>query len=154
MPGTPMKRRVLAALQARATRECGEGATIVDFACGFFAAGQCMQELAELLASDLGHPVSRSFVSWTLNNVAADAKTRLQAARRDARSRPSQPVVVTAIEPPDRLVAWVNQHGACPEHHRSDLLERTEPTRPRSPGAYCLTSLYPPEYWPAQSVAL
>jgi hypothetical protein len=46
-----------------------------------------MRELAELLASDLGHPVSRSFVSWTLNNVAPDAKTRLQAARREARPR-------------------------------------------------------------------
>jgi hypothetical protein len=87
MAGTPMKRRVLAALQARATRECGEGASIVDSACAFVASGHCMRELAELLASDLGHPVSRSFVSWTLNNVAPDAKGRLQAARREARLR-------------------------------------------------------------------
>lgn len=86
MPGTPMKRRVLAALQARATRECGEGATIVDFACGFFAAGHDMSALAELLASDLGHNVSRSFVSYTLNNLEPDAKQRLESARRSAQA--------------------------------------------------------------------
>jgi hypothetical protein len=84
MAGTPMKRRVLAALQARATRDVGEGATIVDFASGFVAAGHSIGQLAELLASDLGHPVSRSFLSWTLNNIAPDSKIRLQAARREA----------------------------------------------------------------------
>jgi hypothetical protein len=45
-----------------------------------------MTGLAELLASDLGHQVSRSFVSFTLNNVAPDAKQRLQAARQAAQA--------------------------------------------------------------------
>lgn len=97
MPGTPMKHRVLAALQARATRECGENATIADYACSFVAGGGCMRELAELLASDLGHPVSRSFVSGTINRLAKDTKLRLEAARRDARPRLKQAAAVLLV---------------------------------------------------------
>jgi hypothetical protein len=85
MSGSPMRRRVLAALQSRATREGGEGASITDFATKFFASGRHMQDLADLLALDLGHPVSRSFLSGILNN-APDAAARLDAARREARA--------------------------------------------------------------------
>jgi hypothetical protein len=77
-----MKRRVLAALQARATSECGEGASIVDYVCTFVASGGRMGELAELVASHLGHPVSRGFMSGIVNNVAGE---RLEVARRDGR---------------------------------------------------------------------
>jgi hypothetical protein len=79
-----MKKRVLAALQARAERYCGDAASILDYVCAFLASGGRMEALAELLAADLSHSVSRSFLSWTLNHVAHDAKRRLQAARRDA----------------------------------------------------------------------
>ena len=85
MAGSPMRRRVLAALQSRAISEGGEGASITDFATKFFASGHHMQNLADLLAADLGHPVSRSFLSGILNN-APDAAARLDAARREARA--------------------------------------------------------------------
>jgi hypothetical protein len=55
---------------------------MVDFACGFFAAGHRMKELADVVACDLGHPVSRSFVSTILNSAKPDATARLEAARR------------------------------------------------------------------------
>ena len=85
MAGSPMKRRVLAALQVRAERYCGDAASIIEYVCSLVAAGYCMREVAELVASDLGHPVSRSFLSGTLSKVACDAKARLQAARDDNR---------------------------------------------------------------------
>ncbi len=85
MAGSPFKRRVLAALQTRAERYCGDAASIIEYVCGLIAAGYYMREVAELVASDVGHPVSRSFLSWTLSKVAHDAKARLAAARDDAR---------------------------------------------------------------------
>ena len=85
MAGSPFKRRVLAALQTRAERYCGDAASIIEYVCSLIAAGYCMREVAELVASDVGHPVSRSFLSWTLSKVAQDAKARLAAARDDNR---------------------------------------------------------------------
>jgi hypothetical protein len=85
MAGSPFKRRVLAALQTRAERYCGDAASIIEYVCCLITAGYCMREVADLVASDVGHPVSRSFLSWTLSRVAGDAKARLQAARDDAR---------------------------------------------------------------------
>src|SRR5262249_6308643 len=65
----------------------GEGATVVDYVSAFVADGGRMAELADLVAIDVGHPVSRSFLTWTVNNIEPNAKERLQAARQEARLR-------------------------------------------------------------------
>jgi hypothetical protein len=107
MAGSPFKRRVLAALQIRAERYCGDAASIIEYVCSLIAAGYCMRGVAELVASDVGHPVSRSFLSWTLSKLAHDAKARLAAARDDARLTTQS--MAGAVRPDPHDEHWLDE---------------------------------------------
>jgi hypothetical protein len=83
MAGQPLKRRVLEALQARATSALGEEASALDYAVEWIASGKSVQALADSLAAELQTSVSRPLVSSILHSAASDATARLDAARRE-----------------------------------------------------------------------
>ncbi len=83
MAGKPKEARLLAALEKRAVRELGDGATPLDFVCDYISGGKTFIDLAGELATELGESVSRQFISGTANALAPDAKARITVARQE-----------------------------------------------------------------------
>jgi hypothetical protein len=84
MSGRPRRGRLVEALERRAHRDLGEGATPLDFVVGYIAAGAFLSALAVEVSKELGEPVSRPFLSGTVHSLAPDAKSRIETARREA----------------------------------------------------------------------
>jgi hypothetical protein len=86
MAGTPFKNRVLAALRARAAARAADEAEpdVLAYCCDWIRDGGTILKLAESLAADSGGPVSRSFLSGVLHNLAPDATERIKAARNES----------------------------------------------------------------------
>jgi hypothetical protein len=102
MAGNPLKHRVLSALAARAKSELGDDdATELDYACDHVSNGGTIAGLAKLIGVDIGKPISRSFLSGILNNVSDDARSRLEAARRESASALAEQAteIVDSAEP-------------------------------------------------------
>lgn len=83
MAGSPLKRRVIAALTARAEQRSSddETLTLLDYAVDWVSAGRTISDLAQDIAKEIGTPVSRPLLSGILN-ATPDASARLEAARR------------------------------------------------------------------------
>jgi len=84
MAGRPKERRLKAKLAEIAKRELGPNATSVDWVAQKVADGVTIGKLAEYLADGMKEPVSRSFLSWHINNATPDAKERIRTARKEA----------------------------------------------------------------------
>ena len=84
MPGRPKERRLKTKLAEIAKREIGPHATSVDWVARKVADGVTMGNLAEYVAGEMKESISRSFLSWHINNVTPDAKERISAARKEA----------------------------------------------------------------------
>ena len=81
MASQPLRRALVNALSNRAKVKLGSGATPLDYVESWVRAGQTIQALARDLATDLGRPVSRKFVSFVCNRLTADARSRIHATR-------------------------------------------------------------------------
>lgn len=74
----------MSALRARTTAELGEDASVIDYACTYVGSGGRIADLATAIGLEIGTSVSRSFLSGILNNLTEDARSRLEAARRES----------------------------------------------------------------------
>lgn len=87
MASNPKRQRVLAALARRAIAEFGDEASgteaSLEYVCAFVANAGIMQKFADSFAEELGESVSRNFMSGIVNNLTADARERIAAAREE-----------------------------------------------------------------------
>jgi hypothetical protein len=73
--------RLIATLKELAIEELGQGAEPIDFVVQRVSSGQTVTALAHDVASAMGEPASRSWLSWRFNHLTPGAKERIAAAR-------------------------------------------------------------------------
>lgn len=83
MASRPRRTALIAKLTKLAAEEIGADASPLDYLCAQLAHGALFSELAQFLAAEMNHPVSRTFLSMTAHQLAPDAKQRIADARRE-----------------------------------------------------------------------
>jgi hypothetical protein len=116
MASQPLRRALVEALERRALSELGAAKTSLEYVESWVRAGGTIQSLSKHMAGDLGHPVSRNFVSFVCNRLTTDAKGRIQQARvrsppRSASGAFSQPATAVA-DPRQTSTSVLGNHPA------------------------------------------
>jgi hypothetical protein len=99
MASRPKEQRLKDALQRMADRELGEGAEILDFVVFRVEAGDTITALAQEIAVEMGEAATRGWISWVLNRLTPEAKSRIAAARRGAAMALAEEALAVAEEP-------------------------------------------------------
>lgn len=99
MASRPKLHRLIATLKELAVEELGEKAEPIDLVVRRVAAGQTVTALAHEVATAMGEPVSRSWLSWRFNRLTHDAKGRITAARHTNNDNARRP---RGLDPADQ----------------------------------------------------
>jgi hypothetical protein len=81
MASQPLRRALVEALERRAHAQLGPGVTSMEYVESWLSSGKTFALLSQDIATDLGRPVSRNFVSFVCNCLTDDARSRIRAAR-------------------------------------------------------------------------
>lgn len=128
MAGFEKRRRIVAALDARAAAEIGQEASALDYILEWVANGRFLSDLATEIARDPNEDVSRTALSHAAHRLSPEASERIAQARRagaDALAEDACQLLDDAGASPDAIATarrqsnhrrWFASRGDRPRH--------------------------------------